>query len=40
MTSPSPLGALKTQGPHYPTLVYAVGIALGALVLYHLVHKR
>lgn len=41
MTSPSgALAAVKTQGPHFPTLVYAVGIALAALVVYHLFHRR
>lgn len=36
----SPIASIKAQGPHYPTLVYAVGAALVFLVLYHLVHKR
>jgi hypothetical protein len=36
----NPLAAIKGQGPHYPTLVYALGAALVVLVLYHLAHRH
>jgi hypothetical protein len=30
----------KLQGAHVPTLLYAVGIGLGVLFLYHLIHRK
>lgn len=36
----NPLAGLKAQGPHYPTLVYAIGAGVLLLGLYHLMHRR
>lgn len=36
----NPMTASAVQSPHVPTVVWTVGIVLGMLVLYHIIHKH